>query len=143
MRSRGPPGAELGDHPVAQGVAVPGDDPGALAGVGRRELLADQRVEQGRLAGLDLAGDRHPQRLVEPPLGDPDLVLLVGPAGDLQRLGRDAPDVRGQIARAGGHVHACGYGRSTQLPVFWFTEWLALATRMHIWVAPAGLSLTL
>ena len=83
------------------------------------------------------------QGFVEPALGDPDRVLLVGPAGDLQRLGGDAPDVRGQIARAGGHVHAAVSGRSTQLPVFWFTEWSGLATRMHIWVAPAGLSLTL
>ena len=39
----------------AVGVAVPGDDPRALAGVGRGEVLADDRVEQGRLAGLDLA----------------------------------------------------------------------------------------
>ena len=38
-------------------------------GVGRRELLAEQRVEQGGLAGLDLAGDGQPQRPVQPVAG--------------------------------------------------------------------------
>jgi hypothetical protein len=52
--------------PVGDAVAVPRDDAGALAGVGGGELLAHQGVEQRRLAGLDLAGDCDPQRLVEP-----------------------------------------------------------------------------
>ena len=38
---------------------------GALTGVGRGQALADQGVEEGRLAGLHPAGDRDPQRLVE------------------------------------------------------------------------------
>ena len=37
----------------------------ALAGVGRRELLTEQGVEQGGLARLDLPGDRQPQRSAE------------------------------------------------------------------------------
>ena len=41
--------------------AVPGDDPGAFAGIRRCQFLAEQRVEQGRFPGLDLAGDGHPQ----------------------------------------------------------------------------------
>ena len=52
-------------HPVDVAVAVPRDDAGALAGVGRRDLLADERVQQRRLAGLDLAGDGDAQRAVE------------------------------------------------------------------------------
>ena len=53
-------------RPVGDAVAVPGDDPGALARVGGGQLLAHQGVEQRRLARLDLAGDGDPQRLVEP-----------------------------------------------------------------------------
>ena len=62
---RASPSRGVQRHPVGDAVAVPGDDPGALAGVGRRQLLADERVEQRRLAGLHLAGDGDPQRLVE------------------------------------------------------------------------------
>jgi hypothetical protein len=58
--------AGLERGPVGDAVSVPGDDAGALAGVGGRQLLADQRVEQRRLAGLDLAGDGDAQGLVEP-----------------------------------------------------------------------------
>ena len=47
-------------------LGVPGDDLGALARVGRGQLLAEQRVEQGGLAGLDLAGDGQPERPVQP-----------------------------------------------------------------------------
>ena len=64
-------------------VRVPGHHAGALARVGRRDPLPDQGVEQRRLAGLDPAGDRHPQRLVHVP-GD----------GEQAALGRAAP-VRG------------------------------------------------
>ena len=46
--------------------AVPGDDPRALARVGRGDLLPHQRVEQRRLARLDLARDGDPQRPVQP-----------------------------------------------------------------------------
>ena len=63
---RASPGLGLERDPVGDAVAVPGDDAGALAGVGRRQLLAHQGVEQRGLAGLDLAGDGDPQRLVEP-----------------------------------------------------------------------------
>ena len=63
---RGCAAARMGHHLVGVPVAVPGDDAGALAGVGRGEPLPDQRVEQRRLARLHPAGDGHPQRLVEP-----------------------------------------------------------------------------
>ena len=52
--------AQVGGPRVGGAVGVPSDDPGALAGVGGRQLLADQGVEQRRLPGLDLAGDGHP-----------------------------------------------------------------------------------
>ena len=48
-----------------RGVAVPRDHPRALAGIGRGDLLAEHRVQQRGLAGLDHAGDREPQRLVQ------------------------------------------------------------------------------
>ena len=69
---RAPPSLRVQRHPVGDAVDVPGDDLRALAGVGRRQLLADEGVEQGGLARLHLAGDGDPQRLVEPPgeLGD-------------------------------------------------------------------------
>ncbi len=55
------------EHDVgACGVAVPGHELGALPGVGRGELLTDQRVQQGGLACLDLAGDGQPDRPSKP-----------------------------------------------------------------------------
>ena len=68
LRKRSSIGSPLvgrGRHPVEVAVAIRGDDAGALGGVGRGDLLADEGVEQRRLAGLDLAGDGHPQRSVE------------------------------------------------------------------------------
>ena len=49
----------------AEPVAVPGDDPGALAGVGGGHPLADERVEERGLARLHPAGDGHPEGLLE------------------------------------------------------------------------------
>lgn len=82
--------------PVGQTVAVPGDDPGALTRVGGRQWFAHQRVQEGRPARLDLAGDRDPQRFVQAgtdhrerfargPIGEP----LTGPVDqgtDLERF---------------------------------------------------------
>ena len=51
--------------PVGVAVGEPGDDPGALPGVGRRQALPDEGVEQRGLAGLHPPGDGHPQRLVQ------------------------------------------------------------------------------
>ncbi len=45
---------------VARTMVVPGHHPGALAGVRRRDLFADQCVEQGGLPRLDPAGDGDP-----------------------------------------------------------------------------------
>ena len=100
-------GSQFGDDLVAEGVAVPGHDPGALARVGRRQSLADQGVQEGRLAGLDPAGDRHPQRLVQPAHRHADRRLLGSAACDAQRVGPDAPDLGGQVARAHRGVHPC------------------------------------
>ena len=103
------PGAgrpQLGDHPVAEGVAVPGHDPGALAGVGRREPLADEGVEERRLAGLHPARDGDPERLVEPAKDHRHRRFLVGPARDLERIVGDAPDVGREIGPAGRQAHA-------------------------------------
>ena len=143
-RSRVPARPELGDHPVAEGVAVPGHDPGALAGVGRRQPLADQRVEQGRLAGLDPARDRDPERFVEPPLGDPSTAS----SWSVPRATSSASAAmrRTSVARSprpDGHVHVAATAGPRSCRCSGSTEWSALATRMHIWVAPAGLSLTL
>src|SRR3712207_7924893 len=52
--------------PRREAVPVPGHDPGALPRVRRSDLLADDGVDQRRLAGLHHAGDRDTQRLVEP-----------------------------------------------------------------------------
>ncbi|KUY43797.1 hypothetical protein AWN58_18765 [Vibrio cholerae] len=49
-------------------VPVPGDDPGALPRVRGRYLLAENRVQQGGLAGFDHARNGHTQRLREPPV---------------------------------------------------------------------------
>ena len=46
-------------------VAVPRDHLGALAGVSGREVLAQQGVQQGGLAGLHRAHQGHPERFVE------------------------------------------------------------------------------
>ena len=100
-------GPQVGDDLVAERVAVPGHDPGALAGVGGGQALADQRVQERRLARLDPAGDRHPQRLVEPAHRQADRCLLGPAACDVERLGPDAPDLRGQVARAHRGVHPC------------------------------------
>ncbi len=62
----GAAGAEVHGDAGRRAVAVPGDDLGALAGVRRGDLLADDRVQQRRLAGLHHAGDGDAQRLVEP-----------------------------------------------------------------------------
>ena len=64
--ARGRPVRRVQRDPRAGAVLVPGDDACALAGVGGGDLLADQRVEQRRLARLHLPGDGDPQRLVEP-----------------------------------------------------------------------------
>src|SRR5918998_3914849 len=92
---------DLGAAPVA----VPGDDPGAFPGVGRCDLLAYQRVEQCRFAGLDLACDRDRQRLVEPvqllaqPLRSLRLITV-----DLDRSAEHAADGHGQ-ATLTSHPH--------------------------------------
>lgn len=45
--------------------AIPGDHPRALGGVGRCDVLPDQRIEQRGLAGLQRSGECDPQGRVE------------------------------------------------------------------------------
>ena len=47
------------------GLLEPGDDPGALGGVRRRDLLTDEGVEERRLPGLHCAGEGDAERLLE------------------------------------------------------------------------------
>src|SRR5690606_23344166 len=63
---RGATGGGVGEDPVGVPVLVPGDDAGALARVGGGQPVADQRVEEGGLAGLDASGDGDAQRLLQP-----------------------------------------------------------------------------
>src|SRR5690606_14958340 len=67
--------------------------------VGGRELLADERVEERRLAGLHLPGDGHPEGLVEPVDAGAQLggerVLAETP----HHLGREGPDLVGEAHR--------------------------------------------
>ena len=56
----------VGEDLVGVPVVVPGDDAGALAGVGGGQPVADQRVEERGLAGLDASGDGDAQRLIQP-----------------------------------------------------------------------------
>ncbi len=77
---------QLGPHLIGVAVAVPGDDPGALALVGGRQLLADQRVQQCGLARLHLAGDGDPERFAEAVPGAGQtlglrVAVVTGPAG--------------------------------------------------------------
>ena len=89
-------------HPRLFAALVPGDDPGALPGVGGCQLLTDERIEQGRLPGLDLPGDRQPERAGEP--GGQFLQFGVGPGS--RRLGGSGPeqsaDVGGELVIHGG-----------------------------------------
>ena len=86
-------------HPVHVAVAVPRDHAGALAGVGRRDVLPDEGVQQRRLPRLDLAGDGHAQRAVEAPaqLGDAGHVRLTQ-----HRLGLVEQPVDGRRQRRRG-----------------------------------------
>ena len=56
----------------------PGDDPGGLGGVGGRDVLPDQRIDQRRLAGLQRPGQRDADRLVEPAADPVEFVVHVG-----------------------------------------------------------------
>ena len=98
--------SQVGHHPIAERVAVPGHDFGAFPGVGRRQPLADEGVEERRLAGLHPAGDGDPERLLEPAQDGGHGRLLVGPACDGQRLVGDAPDVGREIGPGGRQAHA-------------------------------------
>ena len=89
---------EVGRHPVAEPVPVPRHDPRALPGVGRREPLADERVEQRRLAGLDAPGDGDPQRLVQAPDDRVDGRGLLGALGGVAGEVGDRPDLGREIA---------------------------------------------
>jgi hypothetical protein len=53
-------------HAVDRAVLEAGDQAGALADVRGRDPAPDQRVHQGRLTGLDPAGDGHLQRGAQP-----------------------------------------------------------------------------
>ncbi len=73
-----PPAAVIGGHLRGRAVPEPGDDAGGLGGVGRRDLLADQRIDQRRLAGLERPGQRDAHRLVQPAADPLELVVHVG-----------------------------------------------------------------
>ena len=70
--STGSPEYGTARHAVHVAVAVHRHDAGALGGVRRGDLLADQRVEERRLAGVELPGDGDAERSVEtgPQVGD-------------------------------------------------------------------------
>ena len=92
----------LGGGPVAE----PGDDAGRLGGVGWRDVLADERVDQRRLARLERARQRDADGLVQS-LADPvQLVVQVGAIAvrgvGTVRLDGAAKDRAHPIARAHG-----------------------------------------
>ena len=76
---------------VRRPVDVPGDDPGALPRIGRRQLFSDERIEQRRLARLDSADDRDPQGLTEPVADTPEPIRrrrALATAGAVEANGR-------------------------------------------------------
>ena len=81
------PVATVRDHAWRGTADVPGDQPGAFAGVGRRELLPDQGVEQRRLPGLDPSRDGQAQWFGQPPPG----VVQLGPGQGITRPVRGHP----------------------------------------------------
>ncbi len=98
-------------------VPVPRDDLGALAGVGRREEFADERVEQGRLAGFHLAGDRHAQWLVETLAEAADLVdLCTVPANTSLGVGQHVTGLVDQRHRRCTSVRAGAGQREGPVP---------------------------
>ena len=79
-RHIGPPAAAVvGGHLRRGAVPEPGHDAGGLGGVGGRNVLADKRIDQRGLAGLQRAGQRDADRLVEPATDPLQLVVHVGP----------------------------------------------------------------
>ena len=101
-------GRQRGGDAVADAVAVPADQPGALAGVGRRQPLADERVEQRRLAGLDPSGDRHPHRPAAAARRSPRARARVRRALD------ELLDAAGQLERPGRRRRRCSVRRSSR-----------------------------
>ena len=90
--------AELHLDALVVVVLEPGDQPGALTGVDRRDALAQQGVDEGRLTGTDAAGHRHPQRR-DQPLAHPQDGFAGGAHGKLtQRVVTDPHHLGGQVA---------------------------------------------
>ena len=98
-------GRQRGGDAVADAVAVPADQPRALTGVGRGEPLADERVEQRRLARLDPSGDGNAHRPLQA-LDDAPRPRSVRRALDelLHLRGQlERPIGDGVVARPGAH----------------------------------------
>ena len=99
-----PPAVVVGGHLRRRAVPEPGDDPGGLGGVGGGDVLPHQRVDQRRLAGLERAGQRDADRLVELPADAVQFVEHVRPllVGGFALVGADgsAQDGAHLIARA-------------------------------------------
>ena len=108
-------GPQVGAHAVPEAVPVPRHDLGALAGVRGRQPLADQGVEQRRLAGLHPTGDRDAQRLVESARDRVDRRDVAGPSGRLPSEIGDRPDIGRQIAHRDIRVRT-GCRRSCRCP---------------------------
>ncbi len=106
-RHVGPPAAAVvGGHLRGRAVPEPGHDAGGLGGVGRRNVFADKRIHQRRLAGLQRAGQRDADGLVEPTADPVQLVVHVG-ALTVRRIGPVGP----QWCRPGSRApdRSCSY----------------------------------
>ncbi len=60
------PATVVGRHPGSRAVPEPGDDTGGLGGVRRRDIVADQRVDERGFARLEGAGQRDADRFAQP-----------------------------------------------------------------------------
>src|SRR5690606_27368638 len=109
-------------HLIGVAVLVPGHHPGTLARGGGRQPLANQRVEQCGLAGLDPAGHRHPQRFVEPPGHLGQLRVVFGPLVHLGGGGEHRPGPLRQAHRAPPPAASAAASSASAWPRSWPTR---------------------
>ena len=103
-------------RPRGGAVAEDGDGVGGLQGARRRDVLADQGVDQRRLARLEPADDQHPRRREQDPAQPVGVVRQIAAAGG-QRVQRPVDFPRDGVHGLGVHVRAVLHQRPTPLNV--------------------------